>query len=597
MSYRKYVGRSAQYAQLKGKFLREMTYRGLAYNGAMKAMKRRVTFIVILGAMLASQVAQTSKPAAEKPESEQNAAAPPVQPILPGAPASLPSGADVAIIRIDGMIYDFTLESLQRRVDRAMDMGASMIVIELNTPGGVVTSALEIAKYIKGQISVPTIAWINHSAYSAGILIASSCDYIVMSPSSTTGDCAPIVPGAELAPTERAKALSPILEEFRDNARNNDYDYATFHAMCVLGVEVYLIEHKETGERRLVNQVDYQIMVDGVDPNSKNLLKSLFGGGNQSATPQTGADVGQAGQEVATDEDRGQWQLVERVHDGKTLLTLNQTRATRIGLSRSENIRNTADLQNFLNAKTVTRIDQTWSENLAGWLTSLPVRSVLVIALLLGAYIEFQSPGVGLPGAVAVIALIILLGAPFLVGLAEVWHVLIFFIGVVLLGVELLVLPGFGVFGVLGLLCMFVGLVMSVIPTSGSGPMPMPAPEMIGRLQMSVVWTIVGLVGSLVGFGFLMKYYDSIPILSRLVLDSEPSRPAETTEVSGDYAFGGGNIAVGANGRVVAQLRPVGTADIDGMVVDVMSEGPWIEPGQEVKVIEVTGNKIVVAKV
>ena len=130
-----------------------------------------------------------------------------------GTLAALPTGADVAVIKIRGLIYGFTLHSLQQSVEHARQNGASLIVLELDTPGGVVTSALKISKYIK-SMQVPTVAWVNPEAYSAGIMIAAACNRMVMAPASAAGDCAPIVPGANLSPTERAKALSPILEEF-----------------------------------------------------------------------------------------------------------------------------------------------------------------------------------------------------------------------------------------------------------------------------------------------------------------------------------------------------------------------------------------------
>src|SRR5690606_33345982 len=200
------------------------------------------------------------------PKSEISKSEIPPAPALGTAPGTaapiLPAGNRVAINRIEGMIYSFTRDSLHPLVDRALAARATLIVIELDTNGGMVGPALEISRDIK-TLPVPTVAWIHNKAYSAGILIASAADRIVMSPASATGDCAPIVPGQELAPTERAKALSPILEEFRDNAGANGYDYALFHAMCVLGVEVYLVESVDTGARRLVNQADYAVMVQG----------------------------------------------------------------------------------------------------------------------------------------------------------------------------------------------------------------------------------------------------------------------------------------------------------------------------------------------
>jgi membrane-bound serine protease (ClpP class) len=515
---------------------------------------------------------------------------PPAQPAA-GASSILP-GADVAVIRIEGMIYDFTLDSLKRRVERAVAGGASAIVIELDTNGGLVESALKIAKYIKGDISVPTIAWVNNKAYSAGILIASSCDELVMSPASTTGDCAPIVPGSELAPTERAKQLSPILEEFRDNARRNGYDYAMFHAMCVLGVELYMVEHKDTGEQRIVNQADYAVMVEGTDPAQ---AATSPGAATQAAGAQTLPDIYGVAPDVA-ESDRGMWTKVRLLHDGKTLLTVNQDRAFDMRLAKSKSIRNTADLKVHLAANTVTPIAQTWSENVAGWLTSLPVRAVLILALMLGAYVELQTPGLGFPGAIALVALVLLFGAPYLIGLAEIWHVILFFAGVALLLVELLVLPGFGIFGIAGLVCMFTGLVLAVVPTSGGGPISLPPSEMVGRLQLSLIWTMLGIVAAFIGFYYIAKHFQSIPLLNRMILQSPDVVPAPATAGGGE-AVGFGQVRVGDTGRAITGLRPTGRIDIDGQPIDVVTPGNWIDVGDTVKVIEVAGNRIVVDQV
>lgn len=511
-------------------------------------------------------------------------------------PAAIPSGANVAVIRIEGMIYGFTLESMKYRVDRAVAGGASLIVFELNTPGGQLDSALDIAKYIKGQINLPTIAWINDKAYSAGILIASACDLIVMSPSSATGDCAPINLLRNLQPTERAKVLSPLLEEFRDNARSNNYDYAPFHAMCVLGVKVFMVENIHTGERRLVNEADFRVMTGKSDGEAGNLLSALIGA---APIPNAIAELEDVSVEIATPQDKGQWKVIKEVHDGKTLLTLNQTRALEIGLSVSDQIRSESDLQNLLGASSITAVPQRWTQSAAYWLTMPLVRGILMIVLLLSAYIEFQAPGVSVAGIIAIIAMVLLLGAPFLVGLAEVWHIVLFFIGFLLLMGEIFITPGFGVLGVSGIICMFIGLVLAVVPTSGGGMMPMPAPDMMGRLQASVFWMMMGVGFSLVAFFYMMRYFGSIPLFSALILRSEPATvpPGTATHVSGDAAIGGGRVKVGATGSLVGELHPVGRAEIDGQVIDVISQGEWIESGRKVRVVEVAGNRIVVEAV
>lgn len=503
-----------------------------------------------------------------------------------------PGGANVAVIKIQGVIYGFTLQSLKHRVDRAMEGNASMIVIELDTPGGEVTSALQIAKYIKGEIKVPTVAWIHPSAYSAGILIASSCDRIVMSKASATGDCAPILPGSELAPTERAKIVSPILEEFRDNAKSNGKDYALFHAMCVLGVEVYLIENKTTGRQMLVNQVDKALMVDGTAPSSGVVNKLL--GKDIAAGENNINDVGTVSREVANDDDLGQWKLIKQVHDGKTLLTLNQTRAVEVGLAETANINSEADLKKYLNANIIAPIKQSMTVNVAYWLTNPIVRAILVVVMILGAYMEFQAPGLSLPGAVAAIALVLLIGAPFLVGLAQIWHIILIFIGVILLLVELFITPGFGVVGIAGILCILSGLTLAIIPTTGNGPLPLPAPEMYGRLQIAAMWMIVSFMFAIAGMMAITNYFGKIPGLNRLIFQS----PTEEDQLAVHYSAQNKgphiNLAIGLTGTAATQLRPAGQAKIDGQLVDVVTNGSLIDSGTQIKIIEIHGNRVVV---
>lgn len=525
----------------------------------------------------------------------------------------LPSGSNIAVIPVTGVIYDFTFESLQRRVDKALAEGATLIVIELDTPGGVATSAMKISKYIR-TIPVPTVAWVHNEAYSAGIMIAAACDEIVMSPASSTGDCAPIIPGMNLAPTERAKALSPILEEFRDSAQDNGYDFVMFQAMCVLGVEVYMVEKPDgSGERRLVNQIDYAVMVKGDSPQDY-----------ASQTPPPGAaaqlpaveDVGAVTLSVATDADRGAWRAVEvlpsgdkapggMVHDGKTLLTRNQKRAADIGLSKAT-IATQTDLQKNYRAGRVVVVAPTWSEGLAAVLTSWWARIILIIVCLIGGYIEMQAPGLSVPGAVAAAALLLLIGAPYIIGLAEVWHILLFLIGFVLVIIELVFTPAFGLLGIAGLMMMFMGIVLSVVPSGkgagGRGVGWLPPPEMWDRMVASMFFTLLALLASGVGFYYITKHFGKIPGLNRLILQTtQPSAAAvgmdpmgKPIHVSGDEVLGVGVITVGLAGTALTELRPSGMARFGEHNVDVVSVGPFIEKGDKVQVVEVRGNRIVV---
>ncbi len=525
----------------------------------------------------------------------------------------LPSGSNIAVIPVTGVIYDFTLVSLERRVNKALAEGATLIVIELDTPGGVATSAMKISKYIR-TLPVPTVAWVHNEAYSAGIMIAAACDEIVMSPASSTGDCAPIIPGMNLAATERAKALSPILEEFRDSAQANGYDFALFHAMCVLGVEVYMVEKTDgSGERRLVNQIDYAVMVKGEAPQDYASQTPAPGGAAQVPAIE---DVGAVTLSVASDADHGAWRAVEilpsgdkapggMVHDGKTLLTRNQKRAADIGLSKAT-IASQTDLQNHYRAAGVFVVAPTWSEGLAAVLASWWARVILIIVFLIGAYIEMQAPGLSVPGAVAAAALLLLIGAPFIIGLAEVWHILLFLIGFGFVIIELVFTPAFGLLGIAGLMMMFMGVVLSVVPSGkgagGQGVGWLPPPEMWDRMVASMFFTLLALLASGVGFYYITKHFGKIPGLSRLILQTaQPSAAAvgmdpagNPIHISGDEVLGVGVITVGLAGTALTELRPSGMARFGENNIDVVSVGPFIDKGDRVKVVEVRGNRIVV---
>lgn len=587
--------------------------------------------------------ADEAPPASAPPAAAPAAPAPPPPPplIVRRGAISLPAGGKVAIIPIKGNIYDFTFESLKRRVDRAVAAGVDVIVFEIDTNGGVLTSALEISKFIRAQIErpdrtrVPTIAWINDKAYSAGILIASAAGHIIMSPAAATGDCAPISAlGNNLAPTERAKALSPLLTEFRSNAEDNSYPYAIYHAMCVLGVKLYLVEHKSeidpvTGGplRTIVNQIDYQIMVDGKTRSSlKDEVAKVFGSADDEFT-----NVGLAKRDVATDADRGQWKLIEEVHDGTTLLTVGTKQAVKYGLALPGNFSKDVDIEKFLAASAVYRVDETWSETMAGWLVSMPVRAVLIVIFIIGVVAEMMAPGISVFGIVAACALILLIISPMLVGLAEVWHLLLFLAGFILLMVEIFVTPGFGFLGIGGIVAMLAGIVLAVVPTAGGGPVPLPAPEMMATLQQSALWTLAGLIVGSIGLFFLVKYYGQLPLFNRMILNtsqqavvalnsggakvSGSSRGREQREGSendaeedpGDHPAivaarkaiagdetAGMTIRIGDQGRSTSELRPMGKAEFAGRVIDVQSEGGWIEAGRTVRVVKMIGSRVIV---
>lgn len=494
--------------------------------------------------------------------------------------ASLPLAAEQPVtptsgivIPIRGVIDEIMRDSIERRLDEARAAGAGTVIFELNTPGGMVTSALDICRLIKGLPSeIRTVAWVNPQAYSAGAMVSVACHEIWMSPSSSIGDCAPImvtpVGGLEqLGEAERAKAESPILQEFRDSAARNGYDPLLSRAMVAVGTQVWWIENTQTGERRFVSDDEKDELVDKPDQPVWMLARTYKLPG--------------------TDREYPVEQPVDRED---TLLTLSQYDAVGFGFAKgiADDLR---DLTNRLGlARTPQRLELTGWENFAAWLNSPLVRGLLLVIVLIGAYIEFQSPGLILPGATALLALAIFLAAPYAAGLATVWPIILLGLGLILLAIEIFVLPGFGIAGLLGLALMLVAIVASFIPAEPELP-TFSAPSLHGitqGLKTAVAVLFGSLAVSLVGIVLLAKYLPQSR-LSRGVVSANPIGDAMAlNEAYATVAL------VGDVGVVTGDLRPAGQARFGGEIVDVRSQGEYVGAGRRVQVIRREGMNILV---
>jgi len=108
--------------------------------------------------------------------------------------------AVVYVAKVDSAIHPVTAEYLRRVIDRAEDRGADLVVIELNTPGGLDTSMRKIMKKILNA-NVPVVVYIfppGARAASAGFFIALSSDFIAMAPGTNMGAAHPVAMGQKM---------------------------------------------------------------------------------------------------------------------------------------------------------------------------------------------------------------------------------------------------------------------------------------------------------------------------------------------------------------------------------------------------------------
>jgi membrane-bound serine protease (ClpP class) len=407
-----------------------------------------------------------------------------------------------------------------------------------------------------------------------------------MTPASKIGDCGVLMAspmGVEAVPEElRAKAESPVLAQFRDSANRHGYSTALCEALVVKERVVWWMENTSTGQAEFVGDDRKVLRIgEGLDP-----------------TTRPAAD------------GPSDWKLVESYHDqvsGKRiavhqpivdqneLLTMSQSEAIAYGFCKGIAGTESALKARFNLEADLPRLEFTWSELLVGWMTSMPVRIFLLIIILLGAYVEFHTPGVGVAGLVALIALGAFVGAPYLTGLANVTELALILLGVLLLIVELFVLPGFGFAGVAGLLLVLLGVFLSFVPSEPGPWRILPQlPATWEAMKSGATAMTIALVISVALMWYLAKHLPQMPLVSQLILSGEVAR-GQTID-AGTTAIETVDLTVGDCGVALSILRPAGKARIRDQVRDVVTEGDMVQKGAPLEVIDVSGNHVVVRR-
>jgi membrane-bound serine protease (ClpP class) len=471
-----------------------------------------------------------------------------------------------AVIVCKGMIDDGLYKSIRRRTQIALDADAEYIIYEISTYGGLLQSADDISKYFILDIGkkAHTVAYVTTEAISAGAMISVSCRDIIMLENTTIGDCAPIAIGTKLEGVEREKTESFTRAAFSRAAEANGYPEALLKAMVTMQTKVYRIKNLQTGDGEFFED---QRLPD--DPNLYDLdNKELI---------------------VKKDE----------------LLTLTASKAFEYGIARAQ-VKDRAGALEFLAERDGVTfagkpmvLDTLWSEEMVRWLNSPAVMAALVMLAMLGVYIEFNTPGLGLPGLAAVICLVIIIGSKYLVGLANWVEVALFFVGILLLLVEFFVLPGFGVAGMLGIICVLFGL-FGMLIKNPPNRVPWPdSPENWNVFIDGLIGLSFGFMGFVVLAWILTKYLPKLQFLSGLIL--VPAVAKQGTEMEISMTAPSERETIGVNvgdcGEVVSILRPTGKARFGDAIVDVVAEAEFLDKGAKVEIIEVHGNRVVVKAV
>lgn len=417
-------------------------------------------------------------------------------------------------VKITGMIDNGMAKYVQRSIHDAEATGADGIIFRIDTFGGLVEAAEEIRKSILNT-PIPTVAFIDKNAASAGALISLACDSLYMAPGASIG-AATVVQGAN------GKKASEKMQSYMRGLMRSTAE--------------------ATGRNPKIAEamVDESIAVEGLVNNQKLLTLS-------------------SGEAVEYHIAQGEVQNVDQVKE-------------RMDWSKTQ----------------IVHMDKRWDEELLRFLSNPVVSSILMLMMLGGLYFELHSPGIGFPGAIAAIGALLFFAPLYIMGLAQSWEIVLFIVGVILIILEIFVIPGFGITGISGIVLVVFGLGAALIGNVG---FEFPAIDHLSRAIWTMAITLVLAIGLFIS---LARYIPSNKYLGRLVLSTRSGSKGEPG-IKEIYSSGN-NELIDKTGEAITALRPSGIVLIDGKRVDVVTEGVFIDKGEQIKVVSINGSRIVVAR-
>ena len=438
---------------------------------------------------------------------------------------------NVCVIAIREDITHNTLYLVRRGLKEAATTGAKAVIIDMDTNGGRVDVTEDIIKALQHS-PVPVHTFVNAKAFSAGAYIAAATDNIYMTPGSVIGAATPVMLSSG------GEGVMPLPKSYEEKLNS---------AMRAL--------IRATAEQKGHNPDVFEAMVDS---------------------------------------DK------ELVIDGKTLnpkgklLTLTDTEAARtygkppVALLSAGTVKTLPFLLSKLNlaGANVVEVKPYGFEVAARWITTFS--PILILIGMAAIYFEFKLGGIGLPLLVAIAAFGLYFFGFFAAGLAGWEDVVIFAVGLLLICVELFVLPGHALPGVMGAALILISLVMAMVQRWPGGPVIPAWPE----LHVPILSVTGGFVGSVVVMLLAGRFLPSSPFFRRMELTAATNAAdGYTTATSAATSL------LGATGIAETMLRPSGKGRFDGQIVDVVAEGELIEKGVAIKITEVQGSRVVVTRV
>lgn len=447
-----------------------------------------------------------------------------------------PENPVVFLIPVRQEIMHPQLFLLRRGIQQAQDAEADAIILLMDTPGGRVDVMQDMVGPVI-DLDIPTFTLVEseeHGAISAGAIIAMATDYIYMKPRARIGDAMPVLssPGGggyqSLGEAEREKIESYMDAVVRSIAQAKGRDEMMIRSMVRRELE-YVLEDGRV-----------------VSPAGNILTLTAM--------------------EAARPRPDGTPLLSEgTVNDLDAMLDL-------VGLAHAERI----------------ELETTWADDMALWITR--IAPLLMTGAFLLFYMELNSPGVGWMGGLAVLMFLIVVFGHNVAGLAGAEDILLLVLGMILILVELLILPGFGFAGLTGIVLMIWGLIQAMIYRYPGNPGDLPGLDNFANVGPAVTNLGISIIASFIGMAFVLRSLNEGGFLGKRLVLADQVVPESTDTDRRDR-----RALVGATGKSVTPLTPSGTVLIAGREHDAVSDGEYMDTGSAVQVLEIRGTRLVVA--
>lgn len=446
------------------------------------------------------------------------------------------------MLELEGPITPRKVRQLQTLIGNEInDHHVNWIGLRIDSTGGDLEDCLQLANTLAELDSneVRTIAYVPVEASGGAALVALACDQLVMQPDAHVG-------GKGSVELDRSTVEAGTIAIRDSLAGEADQSWSLLAALVAPDLEVFSYRNTETGDVRYFSKAEAKEQEDAKD-------------WRQDAKITTDGEPLRLSSQQA-DEFGVAWHVVEGLDELKQLY----------GFEADPRV-----------------AEPNWALELVEALSS-PALTVFLIAIgFIGIYVELHSPGVGIGGFIAAVAFMLFFWSKFLHGTAGWLEVLLFTGGIFCLLLELLVLPGFGVFGLGGGAMILASLVLA----SQTFVLPQTESQLVELRQSLMVVAASTACIVVVALG-LRRYLPETPVFRTLLLNP----PADDELVDLDYreAVADFSHLVGQQGTASTNLMPSGKAEFDGQLVDVISDGMPIDRGQSVVVTKARGNRVLV---